>query len=380
MAADGTIWAISASGVHTLTQNIDLPPQSDSWSEAIPLAARQFLPNDTLGRPWILATGPQAAFYDPEQGWRVFSQTEGWQLTQVDRWRNQEIAPVLIDRRGDFWIANGRDGLHRYSEANKQWEQLTAQEIGFPPPPNPTNSYSYDPTAITDVVQDRFGNIWVSSCHIRRYPPEQQPEGPRTLTQEGAGIRIFNGREWDTDNQLPNRCILDLALAPDGNIWAIIAGQEQGDTGLRAFDFNQGGWIDLSPWAQVSGFQGESLVADSLHATDTHVDIVLQRRWYGEIWPSTIQRYTADGRWQTLLDGLDTPLYPLAVDQNAQVWGRSTGFLVYGDKDRTETICELGTWEFKKLIIDQARNQLWVYGRPSPDEPFDIWRYDESRQ
>ena len=296
-------------------------------------------------------------------------------MARPDPWRDTPTAQTLVDRRGDIWLADGRSGLHHYSETTQQWETLTAADLGFSPPPPATTLYDYHPTAITDVVQDPFGNIWVSSCHIRRYAAGHEPEDNSRLYQEGGGIRIFNGRTWDSDTQLPNRCLLDLAAPSDGRIWAAIASPEQGDSGLRAYDFSENRWLDYSPWAQTGIFQGEALVADRFLVQENALILILQRRWYGDIWPSTVQIYETDnGRWQTLLDGLDSPPTLLAIDPNNYVWSQTTGFLVHGQRTDTDILMELGDWEILKLAVD-GQNRLWLYGRPTADQPYDIWHY-----
>lgn len=296
-------------------------------------------------------------------------------MTTPDLWRPSISTETLIDRRGDIWLADGRNGLHHYRESNKQWETLSAIELGFSQPPAPSNIYDYHPTAITDAVQDPFGNIWVSACHMRRYIAGREPEDPNRVYREGAGIRFFNGRAWDTNTELANLCVLDLAVAPDGSIWAVTSLPEEGSTGLFAYYFgdNGGQWLDLSPWAQAITFQGEALVADAISVRDDTVYLIFQRRSFGDIWPSGVQM-VQDGRWQSLIDGLDSPPYPLAIDKNNLVWGQSTGFLVHGDKNSTDILMELNNWDIQKMLID-GNNQLWIYGRASPDTPNDIWRY-----
>jgi len=76
----------------------------------------------------------------------------------------------------------------------------------FLPPSVPANPFG-DDFSVGKVFEDRRGRLWVS-------------QGERICHADVGGVDSAAGLRWDCDDLEGVRDILDIAEAPDGEIWA----------------------------------------------------------------------------------------------------------------------------------------------------------------
>jgi signal transduction histidine kinase/ligand-binding sensor domain-containing protein len=298
----GILWAGAGAGLWRWKPG---PPK------LYPLPAEpKCLISDDHGHLLIASTGEIRQFVDGKADAYLIPSTE------------QRFGPtrLLRDREGSLWIGTASHGLwhehgggseHRDgSEHPRKIDVLTPEE-GL--------SADY----ITDILEDREGNIWVA-------------------TQEGLDrFRDFAVPTISVKQGLSTSITWSVLAAKDGTVWI-------GTTdGLNRWDHGQ-----VTTYRKQSGLTGN---ADSLFEDER-----------GRIWLSTNEGlwYFEDGRF-TPVNGLPKGLiHNIVGDGAGNLWlshDRGLIHLVAGDPAAPIPWSQLGTKEYNwSLLPDSARGGLWL--------------------
>lgn len=124
---------------------------------------------------------------------------------------NNNIFSLTLDKKGKLWIGTNGGGVNIFHPETGQFERLFDPSLSLLNRIIPLNAY------VRDIVQDRFGKMWIAShgTGIAVFDPEKR-------------VSVLLDRETAS---LPSNNILSLLEDSRGNIWAGTGGE-----GLALFD------------------------------------------------------------------------------------------------------------------------------------------------
>jgi streptogramin lyase len=355
IAPDGHLWVDSEAGLWEYTEENVLRPRTQTLHV-------QILGADGNGRIWALFdNGSSVAYHVSGTDWRRFTAQEGWEPAP-------EISlgsGIATDRLGRVWFALGRAGLRRFDPADNQWTVLRAADVGYAQPPVESGDFwAYAPhLAFTDVVEDSFGNIWVSACPVIEYS-----DGPfATRFGSGEGVRWFDGTGWAGSDAAAERCVIDIGVDGNGRIW--LAGPQNdlwtGYNDFIRYDPNGGVWDSLPVPKDEERYSGRPAFVSRILFDAANTPWLLVEIRGGASFPLPALYKMQDDGWS--LEMMETP-GKVVFDPAGRLWVADYNRLLIG-----ETAVPL---PFKMMTPDafvvDGNGRVWIAGAAG----LTLWHYD----
>ncbi|MCI0393782.1 MAG: hypothetical protein L0332_16060 [Chloroflexi bacterium] len=260
VAPDGALWVLTDEALYARGV--------DGWETLSLATPTLILDADRELRVWALFDEGRTVAYLPSGGdWFSYGPLQGWTSQEPDYARMAYADEVTVDRLGQVWLADGRNGLHRLDPTSGAWTTLEAAALGFPPPPAAGGALDYDERLFfTDVAVDDLGQVWASACAVRL-----DEEGPIPVqVWGGEGVRWFDGATWQAPAEVADTCIYDIEVDANGLVW--LGGRPadpfSGNYNLYRHNPAAGDWLAL-PIPESPAYAGQS---NPRYINDIHLD------------------------------------------------------------------------------------------------------------
>lgn len=335
---NGLLWAAGNEGLAIFAggQWTQLPDQA-----TVPAGTVPALLEDSQGRIWVGAS--EAA----GQAGSLFVFTGGpWQKPRLAA-GDLYLADMLEDSCGNVWV-----GLNRSVDSADQryeFEPVVAVLRG-----SAWTTYTVGAGlpngAITGLVEDKAGNIWVSTSESFM-SAVGVPGGDR-----GDGVRVFNGLEWvlpPNAERLPEGGVSQLQAGVDGRIWVAVGDNYREGT---LASFQAGDWLIHEAITQTPRFMWDDPNGDFWTANSTAV-----QRYHNGSWITYDAGSGLAGSDDA--DGVNSPsIQTRLVTRDGRLWvGLGNGIKVY---DGNQWLDAPGAQEFvnegASKLFEDSRGRIWV--------------------
>lgn len=240
---------------------------------------------------------------------------------------DDRVSTILVDFIGDVWIGTW-SGVCRYNNASQPSRQAVFSNFPLPTPTIEVPNYQATTNWVTEIIQDRQGNIW--------------------FARSGYGACRYDGNtftHFTKKDGLASNCVQAMQEDRQGNIWfgSRVAEKDHPDVDKRTGD---GG---------LSRFDGKTFTQypelEGLSKNDTYA---IHEDKAGNIWigANGLGVYRHDGKTFQIFKGTDRMdlthglgLQSILADRNGTLWLGFSGGLFRLNDSAIVNVTQEGPWK-----------------------------------
>ena len=212
---DGTLWLASDSGIASL--------DATEWTVHFTDGKYLLAGFDVDQRLWIVRGDGTLVMAWDGSTWKTYGADQGW-LPINAPYETRIGKDVLTDLYRRVWMTTFQD-VRAFN--GQSWQVYRFEEMGFVQSPE---TAQYEGFALPVISLDQSGNMWVGDCDT---------QGEAIV---GQGARWFDGDTWHgAGSPVDQGCVRDIVVDAGGNAWLGVDGV------LWRHDGATGNWASFTP-------------------------------------------------------------------------------------------------------------------------------------